>query len=133
MILSDETLRTMMAEGSIVVEPIEPYQLQPASIDLRLGRHFLKIDENTLESLSLDGELPYIQIEKNEIVIPRIPSCSPPRLSSSGFRPMSRRSWKAGARSEEWASLSRMQDGSIRASRATSPLSSSMPTGFPFV
>jgi dCTP deaminase len=70
MILSDETLRTMMAEGSIVVEPIEPYQLQPASIDLRLGRHFLKIDENTLESLSLDSELPYIQIEKDEIVIP---------------------------------------------------------------
>ena len=70
MILSDETLRTMMAERSIVVEPIEPYQLQPASIDLRLGRHFLKIDENTLESLSLDSELPYIQIEKDEIVIP---------------------------------------------------------------
>ena len=70
MILSDETLRTMMAERSIVVEPIEPYQVQPASIDLRLGRHFLKIDENTLESLSLDSELPYIQIEKDEIVIP---------------------------------------------------------------
>jgi dCTP deaminase len=70
MILSDETLRMMMAERSIVVEPIEPYQLQPASIDLRLGRHFLKIDENTLESLSLDSELPYIQIEKDEIVIP---------------------------------------------------------------
>ena len=70
MILSDETLRAMMAERSIVVEPIEPYQVQPASIDLRLGRHFLKIDENTLESLSLDSELPYIQIEKDEIVIP---------------------------------------------------------------
>ena len=70
MILSDETLRAMMAERSIVVEPIEPYQVQPASIDLRLGRHFLKIDENTLESLSLDSELPYIRIEKDEIVIP---------------------------------------------------------------
>jgi len=70
MILSDDTLRSMMAEGSIVVEPIEPYQVQPASIDLRLGRHFLKIDENTLESLSLDTELPYVQIEKDEIIIP---------------------------------------------------------------
>jgi dCTP deaminase len=70
MIVSDETLRAMMAEGSIVVEPLEPYQLQPASIDLRLGRNFLKIDENTLESLSLDSELPYVQIEKDEIVIP---------------------------------------------------------------
>ncbi len=70
MILSDDTLRRMMAEKSIVVEPIEPYQVQPASIDLRLGRHFLKIDENTLESLTLDSELPYIAIEKDEIIIP---------------------------------------------------------------
>ena len=70
MILSDETLRKMIAERSIVVEPIEPFQVQPASIDLRLGRHFLKIDENTLESLSLDSELRYIQIEKDQIVIP---------------------------------------------------------------
>ena len=70
MILSDETLRRMIAERSIVVEPIEPFQVQPASIDLRLGRHFLKIDENTLESLSLDSELRYIQIEKDQIIIP---------------------------------------------------------------
>ena len=70
MILSDETLRAMIADRSIVVEPIEPYQIQPASIDLRLGRHFLKIDENTLESLSLDSEIPYVRIEKDEIVIP---------------------------------------------------------------
>ena len=70
MILSDETLRTMLAEKRIVVEPIEPYQVQPASIDLRLGRSFLKIDENTLESLTLDSELPYVKIEKEEIIIP---------------------------------------------------------------
>jgi len=70
MIVSDETLRRMIAEKSIVVEPIEPYQVQPASIDLRLGRSFLKIDENTLDALSLDSELPYVSIEKEEIVIP---------------------------------------------------------------
>jgi len=70
MILSDETLRRMMAEGSIVVEPVEPYQIQPASIDLRLGRQFLKIDENTLESLTLDSEIQYVKIEKDEIIIP---------------------------------------------------------------
>lgn len=70
MILSDDTLRTMLAERRIVVEPIEPYQVQPASIDLRLGRSFLRIDENTLESLTLDSELPYVKIEKDEIIIP---------------------------------------------------------------
>ena len=70
MILSDETLRAMLADKRITVEPIEPYQVQPASIDLRLGRQFLKIDENTLESLTLDSEIPYVKIEKDEIIIP---------------------------------------------------------------
>lgn len=70
MIVSDGTLRRMIAEGSIVVEPLEPYQIQPASIDLRLGRQFLKLDENTLDAVSLDSELPYVKLEKEEIIIP---------------------------------------------------------------
>ena len=70
MIVSDETLKEMMVSGTIVVEPIEPYQIQPASIDLRLGRHFLKIDENTVDSLALDAEPHYLEMEKDAIVIP---------------------------------------------------------------
>ncbi|HTP58749.1 MAG TPA: dCTP deaminase [Spirochaetia bacterium] len=69
MIVSDDTLRGMIAEGSIMVEPIEPYQIQPASIDLRLGRNFLRLDENSLEVLGMDSELPYVTMEKDEIVI----------------------------------------------------------------
>jgi dCTP deaminase len=60
----------MIASRAIVVEPLEPYQIQPASIDLRLGSHFLKIDENSVDSLSLDAEPHYEEIEKKEIVIP---------------------------------------------------------------
>ncbi len=70
MIISDETLKAMLASRTIVVEPIEPYQVQPASIDLRLGRHFLKIDENLVDSLSLDDEPRYLEIEREVIVIP---------------------------------------------------------------
>lgn len=42
MILSDITLREMMRKGAIVIDP-EPldWQLQPASIDLTLGRGFM--------------------------------------------------------------------------------------------
>jgi len=69
MIVSDDTLRKMIAERSIVVEPIEPFQIQPASIDLRLGRNFLRLDENSLEVLGMDSELPYVTMEKEEIVI----------------------------------------------------------------
>jgi deoxycytidine triphosphate deaminase len=42
MILSDRVLRQRLRDRSIVVEPLADLelQLQPASIDLRLGREF---------------------------------------------------------------------------------------------
>jgi dCTP deaminase len=69
-IVSDSSLRRLLASGEIVVEPLEDYQLQPASIDLRLGGHFLKIDENSVESITLDQPLSYVQIKREQIVIP---------------------------------------------------------------
>jgi dCTP deaminase len=69
-IVSDETLRELMASRTIVVEPIEPYQIQPASVDLRLGGHFLKIDENGMDGLTMDSEPRYVEMERDEIVIP---------------------------------------------------------------
>jgi len=70
MIVSDSSLRELLARGQIVVEPLEDFQIQPASIDLRLGDHFLKIDENSVESITLDKPLTYIEIKREEIVIP---------------------------------------------------------------
>jgi dCTP deaminase len=70
MILSDATLRDMMARGELTVEPLEQYSVQPASIDLRLGRHFLKVDENDVDTLHMDRPIRYSEIERDEIVIP---------------------------------------------------------------
>jgi dCTP deaminase len=70
MIVSDVTLKQMLASGEILVEPLEEGQIQPASIDLRLGDRFLKVDENRVESISLDRELEYLDIRRQEIVIP---------------------------------------------------------------
>ena len=70
MIVSDSSLRRLLAAGEIVVEPLEDYQIQPASVDLRLSDHFLKVDENSVESITLDRPLSYIEIKKEEIVIP---------------------------------------------------------------
>jgi dCTP deaminase len=39
-ILSDRTLREAVAAGRIVIEPFEPANVQPSSIDLRLDRYF---------------------------------------------------------------------------------------------
>jgi dCTP deaminase len=69
-IVSDQSLRRFLAEGVIVVEPLEERQIQPASIDLRLGEHFLKVDENSMEAIALDRELEYIEFKQQEIIIP---------------------------------------------------------------
>ena len=70
MIVSDRSLKKLLADGTIVVEPLEEQQIQPASIDLRLGGHFLKVDENSMEAIALDRELEYIEFKQEEIIIP---------------------------------------------------------------
>ncbi|EOD00311.1 dCTP deaminase [Caldisalinibacter kiritimatiensis] len=70
MILSDKTIKEMLKTKELVIEPIDDEQIQPASVDLKLGTHFLKVDENSIESMSLDKEIKYVEIESNEIIIP---------------------------------------------------------------
>lgn len=40
MILSDRSLREAIAEGRIVIDPLDERNIQPSSIDLRLDRYF---------------------------------------------------------------------------------------------
>ena len=70
MILSDETLKRMIADGDLVVEPLDEVQIQPASIDMTLGTHFLKVDEHSHTVLTLDQPTALEEIKKEEIVIP---------------------------------------------------------------
>ncbi len=70
MILSDVSLRKLINQGSLTIEPCEDKQIQPASVDLRLGRHFLKLDENMMEAMSLKEEPEYRELHCEEIVIP---------------------------------------------------------------
>ena len=70
MILSDITLKKMLDSGELLVAPLTPEQIQPASIDLRLSDHFLKVNENSLEVIRLDSELQYEELNQREIVIP---------------------------------------------------------------
>ncbi len=70
MILSDKTLKKMMGEGSLVVEPLAEHSVQPASIDCRIGTHYLVVDDNNSDVLTLDGEPKYREIEGDEMTIP---------------------------------------------------------------
>lgn len=69
MIISDTTLKKYITDGNIIVDPLEDYQIQPASIDMRLGTHFLTIDEHEMEHLSMDEPIHYREINKEEITI----------------------------------------------------------------
>ena len=70
MILSDVMLKSMIENGTLSVDPLSPEQIQPASIDVRLGTHFLKVDENRSDVIRLDSEVRYEELEQEEIVIP---------------------------------------------------------------
>ena len=70
MILSDKTLKSLIAKKELKIEPYDESQVQPASIDLRLGTNFLKINENLMEVMTLKDQIKYEQLEREEIVIP---------------------------------------------------------------
>ncbi|MFW6381826.1 MAG: dCTP deaminase, partial [Bacillota bacterium] len=70
MILSDKTIDSLLRDKQLEIEPMEESQLQPASVDLRLGNDFLKIDENMMEAMTLEDKIKYEEIESEEIVVP---------------------------------------------------------------
>lgn len=47
MILSDGTIRRLLAEGRIAIDPLDEAHIQPASVDVRLGDTFLAFRRHT--------------------------------------------------------------------------------------
>lgn len=70
MILSDRDIKRYINEDRLVIEPLEMTQIQPASVDLRLGKNFLKLDENTFSTMTMTGEIKYTSFESEEVIIP---------------------------------------------------------------
>ena len=59
MILSDKTITRMLKERSLVIKPITAKQLQPASVDIRIGRTYSVVDDTPSGILTLDSEIKY--------------------------------------------------------------------------
>lgn len=72
MILTGKTIAAKVNTKELVIEPITKEQYQPASVDLRLGDHFLTIDEHMNGILSLDKPAKYREIipQNGSIVLP---------------------------------------------------------------
>lgn len=70
MILSDKTLKSLIDSGELGVSPLVPDSIQPASIDCRLGNHFLIVEDRQMHTIDLNSQIVYRELEGPEIIIP---------------------------------------------------------------
>ncbi|NCN40722.1 dCTP deaminase [bacterium] len=70
MILSDKTLKEMIGSGELGMTPLTEESIQPASIDCRLGNHFLVVEDRQMQIIDLNTEITYREIEDDSITIP---------------------------------------------------------------
>ena len=69
MILSDGTIKRMLAEKTLVITPLSPAQIQPASVDIRLGDTFGVVEDTPSGIIRLDSEIHYKTITTDTYLI----------------------------------------------------------------
>lgn len=69
MILSGKTIQSNLVDGSLVISPFEPNNIQPASIDLRIDNHFLELETHQSTNLSLDHPAVYRDIYVDDYMV----------------------------------------------------------------
>jgi dCTP deaminase len=70
MILSDKTISEMLSRGELGIEPLTSQSIQPASVDCRLGSHFLMLEDRDMSLLELDSEIKYREFDGKSIIMP---------------------------------------------------------------
>lgn len=69
MILSDRTLFQMLEEKSLIIEPLEKGQVQPASVDIRLGNTFSIVEDSSSGIINLENEIQYKTITSDTYIL----------------------------------------------------------------
>ena len=69
MILSDKTIMKMLEEKKLKIEPLTQEQIQPASVDIRLGRTFSVVDDTPSGIITLENEIKYKSITSDTFLI----------------------------------------------------------------
>lgn len=59
MILSDKTITRMVNDGSLMIHPLKKQQIQPASVDIRLGNTFSIVEDSSSGIITLGKEIKY--------------------------------------------------------------------------
>ncbi|MCL7746581.1 dCTP deaminase [Halalkalibacter alkaliphilus] len=72
MILSGKSILSKINNRELEITPLSNEQIQPASVDLRLGNHFVTIDEYKESLITLDKSVAYREIIPNnkKIILP---------------------------------------------------------------
>ncbi|MFA5167367.1 MAG: dCTP deaminase [Candidatus Omnitrophota bacterium] len=69
MILSDGDISRSLKSGRLVIRPRKNISIEPASVDLSLGRNFVVIDENKNGCLSLNSQAHYRKIRSRSFIL----------------------------------------------------------------
>ena len=69
MILSDKTLLQMLEEQTLTITPLEKGQIQPASVDVRLGDTFSIVEDSSTGVITLGSEIQYKTIKTDTYVL----------------------------------------------------------------
>lgn len=69
MILSDKTILEMIEEGTLKISPIEEGQVQPASVDIRLGNTFSIVEDSPSGIITLENEIRYKTITTDTYIL----------------------------------------------------------------
>lgn len=71
MILSDKTIRELLKSGELGISPLEDIQIQPASVDVRLGNTFSVVEIGSNNVITMDKPIPYKVISaENYLLLP---------------------------------------------------------------
>lgn len=69
MILSDKTIFNMLKNGRLSIEPLENYQIQPASVDICLGNTFSMIEDSSDGIIALNKHINYKVFETEKYLL----------------------------------------------------------------
>ena len=69
MILSDKTILSMLENKTLRIEPLTNEQIQPASVDIRLGNTFSIVDDTPSSVITLENEIKYKTITTDSFLI----------------------------------------------------------------
>ena len=69
MILSDRTIIRMLEEKTLEIAPLTKEQIQPASVDIRLGDTFSVVEDSPTGVITLESEIKYKTIKSDTYIL----------------------------------------------------------------